>query len=120
MYPGTDIIEISRFKDACCRYPRIVQRLFTSRELQQSFADREASLAARFAGKEAVLKALGTGLSGLSWHDIEIINNEKGEPIVYLSAKARDIALTRGAGEVRVSLSHSKDLAVAFAVLPSN
>ena len=119
MYPGADIIEISRFKDACLRNPRLVERLFTDRELEQKFANKDASLAARFAGKEAVLKALGTGLRGLSWHDIEIINNEMGEPIVYLSARAKDITLMRGAGkgEVRVSLSHSKDLAIAIAVL---
>ncbi|KUO63103.1 MAG: hypothetical protein APF84_11285 [Gracilibacter sp. BRH_c7a] len=119
MYPGTDIIEISRFKGACQRNPRITQRLFTLRELNEKSAENGASLAARFAGKEAVLKALGTGLRGLSWHDIEIISNEVGEPQVYLSSKAREVALSRGAGEVRVSLSHSKDLAIAVAILSS-
>ena len=117
MYPGTDIIEISRFKKACLRNPRITQRLFTTRELGEEYARNYASLAARFAGKEAVMKTLGTGLRGLSWHDIEIINNEMGEPEVYLSARAKDIALSRGQGEVRVSLSHSKDLAIAVAIL---
>ena len=117
MYPGTDIIEISRFKGACQRNPRIAERLFTQRELNQDSAKNEASLAARFAGKEAVLKALGTGLRGLCWHDIEIINNEMGEPEVFLSSKAKDIALSRGSGRVKVSLSHSKDLAIAVAIL---
>lgn len=117
MYPGTDIIEISRFKGACQRNPRITQRLFTQRELNEDTAKSVASLAVRFAGKEAVLKALGTGLRGLSWHDIEIISNEMGEPEVYLSPKARDIALSRGAEIVKVSLSHSKDLAIAVAIL---
>lgn len=117
MYPGTDIIEISRFKGACERNPRIAQRLFTQRELNEKSAKNDASLAARFAGKEAVLKALGTGLRGISWHDIEIINNELGEPEVYLSSKARDIALSRGTGIVKVSLSHCKDLAIAVAIL---
>lgn len=117
MYPGADIIEISRFTGACQRNPRIVQRLFTERELKEKASKNEASLAVRFAGKEAVLKALGTGLRGLSWHDIEIISNELGEPEVFLSSKARDIALSRGAGKVKVSLSHSKDLAIAVAIL---
>lgn len=117
MYPGADIIEISRFEKACQRYPRITGRLFTPRELSENYAKNGASLAARFAGKEAVLKALGTGLRGLSWHDIEILNNEMGEPVVYLSPRATDVALKRGAAEAKVSLSHSKDLAIAVALL---
>ncbi len=94
-----------------------MSRLFTARELEVLKARNPASLAVRFAGKEAVLKALGTGLRGLSWHDIEILDNELGEPIVYLSAKAKAIAESRGGKYVRISLSHSKDNAVAIAIL---
>jgi len=73
--------------------------------------------AVRFAGKEAVLKALGTGLRGLSWHDIEIFTNQLGEPFVVLSERAQKIAGSRGGNAVKISLSHNKDNAVAFAIL---
>lgn len=116
MYPGIDIIEIARFHQACDRRPRLWQRLFTDRELADLKGSQAGSSAARFAGKEAVLKALGTGLRGLSWHDVEILPNDFGEPIVYLSEKAKQIALDRGGNTVRVSLSHSKENAIALAV----
>lgn len=117
VFPGVDIIEISRFKQAAVRNPRILDRLFTKRELAKIKADNFASLAARFAGKEAVLKTLGTGLNGLSWHDIEIIGNDLGEPVVYLSDRAREAAGVRGGQSVRISLSHSRDNAIAVAIL---
>jgi len=117
VYPGVDIIEIARFRQACGRQPRLLARLFTARELAAVKRDNMPSLAARFAGKEAVLKALGTGLSGLTWHDIEIISNERGEPLVFLSERARSVALSRGGSCVRLSLAHSRDNAVAVAIL---
>jgi len=116
MYPGIDIIEITRFNQACSRHPRLWQRLFTDRELADLQGSQAGSPAARFAGKEAVLKALGTGLRGLSWHDVEILPNDLGEPVVYLSEKAKQRALARGGNSVRVSLSHSKENAIALAV----
>jgi len=117
MYPGTDIIEISRFAQACSRQPRLLSRLFTGKELELVKTYNFSSLAARFAGKEAVLKTLGTGLRGLAWHDVEIFTNDLGEPIVYLSKRAQKIAELRGGCTVRVSLSHSRDNAIALAIL---
>ena len=117
LYPGIDIVEIARFEQACRRHSKLVARLFTDRELAELSKKHISSLAARFAGKEAVLKALGTGLSGLSWHDIEILRNEVGEPIVYLSERAQAAARSRGAERVRISLSHSKDTAIASVIL---
>ncbi|NLM21873.1 MAG: holo-ACP synthase [Peptococcaceae bacterium] len=117
MYPGIDIIEISRFTQACKRHPRLLARLFTAGELKAISGENYSSWAARFAAKEAVLKALGTGLRGLTWHDIEIFNNDWGEPIVYLSERAQNIAAKRGGKSVKISLSHSKDNAIAIAVL---
>ncbi|MGI5902079.1 MAG: holo-ACP synthase [Desulfitobacteriia bacterium] len=116
MYPGIDIIEISRFAQACSRQPRLLARLFTAQELELA-KNNIPSLAARFAGKEAVLKALGTGLSGLSWHDIEILTNDRGEPFVCLSERVEEIMKNRKGTEVRVSLSHSRDNAIAMAIL---
>ncbi|RJE48872.1 MULTISPECIES: holo-ACP synthase [unclassified Dehalobacter] len=117
MYPGIDIIEIARFEQACRRHSKLVARLFTDRELTELSKKHVSSLAARFAGKEAVLKALGIGLRGLSWHDIEILRNEVGEPVVYLSERAQAAARLRGAETVRISLSHSKDTAIASVIL---
>jgi holo-[acyl-carrier protein] synthase len=116
MYPGIDIIEIARFKKACDKQPRILQRLFTDGELAALEGKNIASYAVRFSGKEAVFKALGTGLGNLSWHDVEIISNDLGEPIVRLSARAAAIAKSRGVNQVNVSLSHSRENAIAMAV----
>ena len=117
MIPGIDIIEIGRFSKACERTPKIRERLFTCREIKGLEQKGMASWAARFAGKEAVLKALGTGLSGLSWHDIEILNEDTGEPIVFLSEKAQVYVKARGGTHVRLSLSHEKEYAVGMAIL---
>lgn len=117
VYPGVDIIEIERFRLACERQPRLSARLFTSRELEQLAAKGIQSQAARFAGKEAVLKALGTGLNGLSWHDIEILGAETGEPDVHLSTRARALLAARGGTEIKVSLSHNRTQAIALAIL---
>lgn len=117
MYPGIDIIKIERFSKACERQPKICERLFTERE-QADLNNRPiASWAARFAGKEAILKSMGTGLSGISWHDVEILTEKSGEPHVYLSPKAEALVKMRGGSIVRLSLSHEKEFAIAMAIL---
>lgn len=117
MFPGVDIVEIQRFTKAIERTPRLRERLFTIREIESLEGKTIVSWAARFAGKEAVLKALGTGLRGLSWHDIEILSNDMGEPVVFLTEKAERLLHTRGGSQLRVSLSHEKEYAIAMAVL---
>lgn len=117
MYPGVDIIEIERVTQALKRQPKLSERLFTIRELENLKGKGFQSYAARFAGKEAVLKTLGTGLRGLSWHDIEILNDLSGEPLVYLSSRAIDLLKARGGRQVRVSLSHNRTQAIGFAIL---
>jgi len=117
MYPGIDIIEIERVAQAFKRQPKLFERLFTTREREALVGKGIQSYAARFAGKEAVLKTLGPGLRGLSWHDIEILSNLSGEPLVYLSSIAMDQVRARGGSQVRVSLSHNRSQAIAFAIL---
>ena len=117
MYPGIDIIEIERVELAFKRQPKLYERLFTIQERENLSGKGVQSYAARFAGKEAVLKALGTGLRGLSWHDIEILSDVSGEPLVYLSSRALDLVKARGGCQVRVSLSHDRTQAVGFAIL---
>lgn len=117
MYPGLDIIEIERVELAFKRQPMLYERLFTPRERENLISKGLQSYAARFAGKEAVLKTLGTGLRGLAWHDIEILSDSSGEPLVYLSTRAMELVLARGGSRVRVSLSHNQTQAMAFAIL---
>ncbi|MBC2722175.1 holo-ACP synthase [Desulfosporosinus sp.] len=117
MHPGIDIIEIQRVEQAFRRQPRLSERLFTARELEALAGKSIQSYAARFAGKEAILKTLGAGLRGVSWHDIEILSDLSGEPLVYLSSIAMDRVRARGGSLVRVSLSHNRTQAMAFAIL---
>ena len=117
MFPGIDIIEIERFLQACERRPKLCERLFTPRERDDLLGKGMPSWAARFAGKEAILKSMGTGLSGLSWQDIEILSATSGEPVVYLSSRALAKVRARGGTQVRVSLSHNRTQAVAMAIL---
>lgn len=118
MYPGLDIIEIERVAEAFKRQPKLYERLFTTRERENLINKGIQSYAARFAGKEAVLKALGTGLRGLTWHDIEILNSDSsGEPLIYLSSRAMELVVHRGGSQVRISLSHNRTQAMAFAIL---
>lgn len=113
---GVDIIEIERVERAAATLrDSFLKRVYTSAELELS--DNEApSLAVRFAAKEAVMKALGTGARGIGWREIEILANTEGAPFVQLYGKARDKAKDIGLSCFSVSLSHSKQYAVAMVV----
>jgi holo-[acyl-carrier protein] synthase len=115
---GIDLIEIKRIKKAKERWgKRFLERIYTPRELAYCSKKMypEGSLAGRFAAKEAVMKALGTGLTlGVSWKDIEIVNDNKGKPEVFLYRKTKKIL---GNKKVLVSISHTKEDAIAQAIL---
>jgi holo-[acyl-carrier protein] synthase len=115
---GVDIIEISRIKESIeKRGKRFVNRIFTLREsdlCENRGALRYASYAARFAAKEAVSKAFGTGLGkSASWREIEILNDKQGRPYVELSGNAALLFSELGGREISLSLSHCKEYAVA-------
>ncbi|CEP69257.1 Holo-[acyl carrier protein] synthase [Moorella glycerini] len=115
---GIDIIEIERLERALKRHPRLLARLFTAAE-QEYCSSRHrpgASLAARFAAKEAVMKALGVGLGSCSFRDIEISREEGGRPRVVLYGRAGELAREVGAGTIIVSLSHCRAYAAAVAL----
>lgn len=116
---GCDIIEISRIEKAMER-ENFLTHCFTDREIEyfNSKHNPTQSIAAGFAAKEAVSKALGTGISGFSLTDIEILHHENGKPYVNLTGGAARIADNLG-GKVSISMSHSKDIAMAYAVLDS-
>jgi len=116
---GADIVEIDRVKQVAERSEgRFLERVFTpgERDFCDARRDRFACYTARFAAKEAVLKALGTGLAGCRWVDVEVIRTGKGPPKVLLHGGAAEIAVERGVARVLISLSHDRDRAVAFAV----
>lgn len=115
---GTDIIEIDRINKAINNTPMFLEKMFTKRELE-SFANnnlRVESIAGNFAVKEAVSKALGTGIRGFTFKDIEVLRDELGKPIVTVSNKIKDL-IESDNYLFNVSISHNKSTAVAFVVL---
>ncbi len=113
---GVDLIEIDRFSAAFQRYrQRLLQRLFTPTELAEN-AENMASLAVRFAAKEAVAKALGTGIGPITWQEIEICRGHSGEPILYLHGAAKQLAETQNLRMWSLSMSHTQNHAIAFVV----
>ena len=113
---GIDLIEIPRFSGAVERHgERLLQRVFTPAELADCHGHR-ASLAARYAAKEAVSKALGTGIGPVAWREIEILRGPAREPVLYLHGAAAQKSSALGLREWSVSLSHLGELAVAMAV----
>lgn len=116
---GVDIVEVQRIEDAVTRWgDMFVGRIFTAAEHERAGTARARSmrLAARFAAKEAVMKALGLGWRAMAWRDIEITNDRLGKPIVTLRGAARKAAQRQGIAHVHVSLSHTHELAFASAV----
>ena len=113
-YIGIDIVEIARIAEAVQQWgERFVGRVYTDEEIRL-YGGRPSSLAARFAGKEAVVKALGTSERGISWKDIEILAEPGGRPMVNLYGRARERADELGVSGLAISLSHSKEYAIAF------
>lgn len=116
---GIDIIEIGRVAQAIGR-EAFIRRVFTARErsyCDERGAQRAASYAARFAGKEAVLKAFGTGLSSGSLQDIDIVNDALGCPQVELTGYFARLAEKRSITKIHISLTHAREYAAAQAIL---
>jgi len=115
-YIGTDIIEISRIEEAIARWGEsFLQRVYTDPELKL-YRNHLPSLAARFAAKEAIIKALRKPKKGGGWKEIEILSESDGKPVVHLYGNAQRKASSLGLDALSISLSHSKDYAVAFVV----
>ena len=113
---GVDIIEISRIKAVFGRYgDRFLRRIYTEAEAAYC-RGRAPQLATRFAAKEAVMKALGTGTRGVRWRDIEVMRKRSGAPTIHLHGTAQARAQRLGIHHLAVSLSHSEEYAVAFVV----
>ncbi len=116
LHTGIDIIEIPRIKRALARWgDTFLCRIYTEAEIEH-YRTKPASLAARFACKEAVMKLLGTGRRGASWREIETLSHPGGKPKINLYGRARERAKALGVREIEVSLSHSKEYAIASVV----
>lgn len=116
---GCDIIEIERIARAIKR-ESFIQRVFTAKEAaycQSCGQQAAASFAARFAAKEAVLKALGTGLREGSLQEIAVDNDVLGKPLVQLSGHFAMLAKQLGVKNIQISLSHSRELATAYVIM---
>jgi holo-[acyl-carrier protein] synthase len=117
---GTDIVECLRIAQMIERHGELfISRVYTDHEIEYCAARKAATqhYAGRWAAKEAVLKALGTGWArGLSWRDIEIRNDRHGAPTVVLRAGAREVAEQAGITKVHVTISHCRCHAVAYAI----
>ncbi|MGL4593871.1 MAG: holo-ACP synthase [Thermoguttaceae bacterium] len=117
---GTDIIECERIAKMLEKHPEhFVMRVFTEAEriYCQSHKIYTQHFAGRWAAKEAVLKAIGTGwIAGIAWTDVEIANESSGHPVVRLHGGAAEVAANRGISEIQISISHCQSHAVAVAI----
>jgi holo-[acyl-carrier protein] synthase len=115
---GTDLVEIERFRLAVQRRVRLPERLFSDDERSYAFRHRDPvpRLAARFAAKEAVMKALGVGLGAFKLRDVEVVRKRGGAPMVGLHGKAAVLADERGVASWHLSLTHSESMAMAVAI----
>lgn len=118
---GIDLIEVGRIRNSFETFgERFLRRILVDGEIAYCLSHRDPGpfLAARFAAKEAVSKAFGTGIGGaLGWHDIEVCRHPSGQPYVQLHGKGQTLFRERGAGGLHLSLSHTADHATAVAVL---
>ena len=118
---GVDLVELDRIARAVARFgDRFLARIYTPEELRR-YRERVPELAARFAAKEAVSKALGVGLNhisshGIGWQEVEVLPDRFGKPIVYLSGRAQALAEEQRLRTWAISLSHSRDHAIAFVI----
>lgn len=112
---GTDIVEISRIKKAIERTSTFLEKVYTKKEIEYISKKKNPypSYAGRFAAKEAISKAFGTGVRKFGLLDIEILNDDLGKPLVYLS----DELVKKYKGKLNLSISHSKEYATATAIL---
>jgi holo-[acyl-carrier protein] synthase len=113
---GIDIIEIARIRRTHADFgDRFLRRVYTERE-RERYGSRISELAARFAAKEATSKALGTGIRGIRWREMEVLSNRRGKPVLILHGSAAERAAALGLVDFDVSLTHSRTDAMAIVV----
>ena len=115
---GIDAVDVERFRRSLARTPSMHARLFTPIELQYVApkADPVPSLAARFASREAVMKAMGLGLGAFGFHDVWVSRRESGEPRLNVTGRALELAKERGIDTWHLSITHTDQVAIAYVV----
>ncbi len=115
---GIDIIEVSRVENAVNKSSRFLEKIFSSEEIKyiESRNHNSFTIAGLFSSKESVSKALGTGIRGFNWTDIEIYHDELGKPLVKLKENAKTIARQKGIENINLSISHIKDQAISISI----
>ena len=115
---GIDTVDVPRFRKVAARTPGIIDRLFTDAE--RTYCERRKDpterYAARFAAKEAVMKAMGVGVGACKWREIEVVRERSGQPTVSLTGGAAALAGRKGVTGWRLSLTHTETVAEAVAV----
>lgn len=118
---GTDLAEVGRIRESIAKFgDRFLNRIYTERERRYASSKANAAerFAARFAAKEAGMKAIGTGWrSGVTWQDFEVVNERSGRPTLHLSGVALDVANHMGVSHISISLTHTQETAFAIVVL---
>ena len=118
---GIDLVKIERIEKIIKRWgDNFIFRIFTPLEreyCEKKKGNKYQSYAGKFAAKEALLKSLGLGLGGVNWKEIEIENNELGQPIIETSGKLKNIASVKGVSKYFITISHTKDYAIAQVIL---
>ena len=108
---GVDLVDVSRFEKAIEQTPKLKTRLFTESEIDLN----SYSLAARFAAKEALMKAVGSS-QGLSFQEVNVVKNDQGKPYFELSGETRQTVESAGIENLHLSLSHDGDMAIAYVI----
>jgi holo-[acyl-carrier protein] synthase len=118
---GADVVEVGRMRVALDRTASLAERLFSDGERAYAFGqhDPAKSLAARFAAKEAVMKALGVGLGDIDFHDVEVVRRDDGAPQLHVRGRAGTLAEQRGVTRWLLSLSHTDSTALAVVIAES-
>ena len=118
---GIDLVKVERIEKIIKRWGNsFTSRIFTPLEgeyCEKKKVNKFQSYAGRFAAKEALLKALGLGLRGANWKEIEIKNDELGQPLIDTSGKLKNIALAKGVSKYFITISHTKEYAIAEVIL---
>jgi holo-[acyl-carrier protein] synthase len=115
---GVDLVEVDRLRTTLARTPSMIEKLFTpgERAYAQSANDPTQRFAARFAAKEAVMKALGVGLGAVDWHDIEVVRSDEGAPTLVITGRALELAADLGVQQWKLTMTHTASMAEAIAV----
>ena len=115
---GVDAVEVERFRQVLQRTPSLKARMFTAVELEYVLphSDPAPSLAARFAAREAVMKALGVGLGAFDFHDVWVERAESGQPSLCVTGRAHQLALAQGIAQWHLSITHTAQTAIAYVI----